>query len=250
MKIYEVFEFLNSLFPVNTAEDFDNVGLLIGSGEAEVSSCIVALDCTKSAVEKAVECGANLIITHHPVIFEPLKALDANSVPALCIKNGISVICMHTNMDKAEKGVNYALCKRLGLEGVTGFFGYDGFPLLKGNLKEEMTEEALAQYLKNTLGSSVKYNATNKSIKTVALCCGSGGGYLPDAIKNGCDAFITGDVKHNVFVDAQNEDFPVFDAGHFYTENVITEQLVYMLSEKFGDIKVIPFHGYTVKTHF
>lgn len=248
MKICDIFKFLNSLYPVNTAEDFDNVGLLIGSGEAEVSSCVVTLDCTKSAVKRAIEQGAKLIITHHPVIFEPIKTLPQNSIPSLCIKNGISVISMHTNMDKAEDGVNFALCKRLGLKNVKPFFGYDGFPLLKGDLKEEMSADALAEYLKNALGGNVRYNALENTIKTVALCCGSGGSFLFDAIENGCDALITGDVKHNVFVDAQNEDFPVFDAGHFYTEDVITEPLCDMLRKEFSSLAVIPFHGYKVKT--
>lgn len=248
MKICEIFDFLNSLYPVETAEDFDNVGLLVGSGENEVTACIVALDCTKSAIETAVERGANLIITHHPVIFEPLKSLSQNSIPALCIKNGVSVISMHTNLDKGLNGVNDALCSKLGLCGIERFSGYDMYPLFKGQLKSEMSEEAFVRYLKDTLGGSVRYNSTGKTIKTVAVCSGSGGRYVFDAIKCGCDAFVTADVKHDVFIDAQNENFPVFDAGHFHTEDVIVEPLTQILKAEFPTVSFVSYHGYKVKT--
>lgn len=248
MRVIDIFSFLNATFPVDTAEEFDNVGILIGDGEVCVSSCIVALDCTGAVIQKAISQGAGLIITHHPVIFDPLKTLTAHSIPALCIKNGISVISMHTNMDKGAGGVNDALCAALGLENVKTILALDGFPLRTGTLPCEMSGDTLGEYIKTRLGGSVRYNATDKKIKTVAVCSGSGGGYLFDAVSTGADAFITGDIKHNVFTDAQNMDFPLFDAGHFYTEDVIVGPLTQMLAEKFPTVKFIAEHCYNVNT--
>ena len=110
MQINDIFEFLNRLYPVSTACDFDNVGLLVGDGNATLNKALISLDCTLKTVEKAIQEDCQLIITHHPVIFDPLKRVNCGSVVYELIKSGISVISMHTNLDIGDGGVNDSLC--------------------------------------------------------------------------------------------------------------------------------------------
>ena len=247
MKVIDIFNFLNSKFPCETAQDFDNVGLLIGDALCEVTSCIIALDCTKAVIEKARKQGANLIVTHHPVIFEPLKALAADSIPALCIKNGLSVICMHTNMDVGIGGVNDVLCEALSLENVKNAPTKDGYVLKTATLPYKMSADELAEYIGKKLGTAVRYTAEHSPVETVTVCSGSGGSFFEDALSFGTDAFITGDIKHNVFLAAVDRGITLIDAGHFYTEDLIVEPLCEMLKNEFSDIKFTTDHTYRVK---
>lgn len=247
MTVKDIFEFLNEKFPISTAEDFDNVGLLIGDENALVNTCVIALDCTKAVIGQAKNKGAQLIITHHPVIFEPLKAITADSIPALCIKNGISVISMHTNMDTGQSGVNDALCATLKLKDVKAIHAQDGYLLKSGDLPEKMTAEALAKYVSEKLGAPVRYTCGDGEISTALVCSGSGGSFLEDALRLKAQAFITGDVKHNVFLEAADNGLTLIDAGHFYTEDVIVEPLCKMLSARFPEITFATHHAYPVK---
>ena len=119
--VYEIDRFINDLAPFHTAMGFDNVGTLVGDKNAPVTKALVALDVTKSVVEEAAAMGAELIISHHPVIFAPLKRLSADSVPYMLAAKGISVISAHTNYDFAAEGVNFCLAKALGLQNIEGF---------------------------------------------------------------------------------------------------------------------------------
>ena len=131
MTVQDIFNFLNKKFPTDTACDFDNVGLLVGDPETEVQKAIIALDCTPNAIDTAVNTGAQLIITHHPIIFNPLKQVLAGSAVYEVIKSGISVISMHTNLDIGIGGVNDCLCSTLALNNVTKVAAEDyiHFPL-------------------------------------------------------------------------------------------------------------------------
>ena len=127
MTVKDIFDFLNKKFPTETACDFDNVGILVGDPETQVEKAVVALDCTPSAVNTALKNGCQLIITHHPVIFAHLKRVLAGSAVYEVIKNGISVISMHTNLDVGIGGVNDCLCTALSLENVTKVSAADGY---------------------------------------------------------------------------------------------------------------------------
>lgn len=241
MKIGEIFTFLNSLYPVNTACDFDNVGLLVGDFEKQVSKALIALDCNLKTIETAKNLGCELIITHHPVIFDPLKNVLKNSVVYELIRNDISVISMHTNLDVGDCGVNDCLCEKIGLREVEKFVASDGYALNKGIISPAFAKD-FAERLKNALGGCVKFNNTDKKIEKVLVCSGSGGGFIKDAIIGGFDALVTAEVKHNQFLLAEDYGISVFDAGHFDTEDIVVEPLKNTLSEKFTEIEFIPYH--------
>ncbi len=246
MKLKEIFEYINSFAPFSTQADFDNAGFLVGDENAEFSGGIVALDITDGAIEFAKKKGANLIVTHHPVIFEPLKSVTAESLVYKLIKNDISVISAHTNLDMAEGGINDTLCKILELENVSGIIpSGDCYEARIGEL-EALTPDEFGNYLSGIFSGSVKYVCGNRSIKRVAVCSGSGGSLLKDVAKSGADAFVTADVKHNVFLDASHLGISLYDCGHFDTEDIIISPLKVRLQEKFGNFS--EYHSDIIKS--
>ena len=247
MTVNDIFEFLNGIAPVNTACDFDNAGILVGDPSAEVSGAVVALDCTVSAIKTAIKNNCELIITHHPVIFDPLKTVLAGSTVFELIKSGISVISMHTNLDIAVSGVNDCLCRVLGFDNFEKRPASDGYLLNFAELDTPLSADELARHIKEKLGGSVKFTDSGKNIKRVALCSGSGGGYAFDTAVSCCDALVTADVKHNIFIDTERLGISVFDAGHFNTEDAVTEPLKSLLSEKFKTVSFYADHHSEIK---
>lgn len=247
MTVKDIFDFLNDKYPTETACDFDNVGLLVGDPCAEVTKAVVALDCTLSAVNTAKENGCQLIITHHPIIFDPLKRVLAGSAVYEVIKSGISVVSMHTNLDVGIGGVNDCLCSALSLENVKKVAAADGYLLNTGELSSPLYPDSLAEYIKEKLGGGVKYFGAGKEIKRVLLCSGSGGSYISEVLKQGCDALITADIKHNQFLEAERLGVSLFDAGHFETEDVVTEPLKQLLTQNFSSIQFITEHTTKIK---
>ena len=135
MQVLDVYNFLNEIAPVGTALSFDNVGILVGDPSKEVKKAVVCLDCTPKVLELAVKESAELIITHHPIIFEPLKSLikGEDNVVYGCVENGVSVISMHTNLDVAVGGVNDCLANALELVDVQNIVDDEGFCFRKGS---------------------------------------------------------------------------------------------------------------------
>lgn len=245
--VNNIFEFLNDKYPVSTACDFDNPGLLVGDGNATVTKAVVCLDCDINAVNFAKETGANLIVTHHPVIFSGLKSITKGAVVYELIKNGISVISMHTNLDIATGGVTERLCEAIGLTGVKPFVSHSGFLIREAECSIH-DADSLAAHIKNALGGAVKYVGGNKPINKVLVCSGSGGEFLSDVIDGGYDALISADIKHNVFIDALNSGVAVFDAGHYNSENVIVKPLCRELSDAFSEIEFTVFNNDKIKS--
>ena len=130
MTVNEVYEFLDEKFPFNTARSYDNPGLLVGDGNDKVTGVITCLDCSDEAIDKAVEIGANLMVTHHPLIFKPLYSVTSDSLVYRLIRNGISLISAHTNLDVGDGGVNDSLCNAIGLKNVENITitGIEGSP--------------------------------------------------------------------------------------------------------------------------
>ncbi len=240
IRVNDVLKYLDGLYPTYTACNFDNVGLLVGDGNCETDKVLVCLDCDINALIEADKLGCKLIITHHPVIFDGIKNVLAESIVYRLIKSGISVISMHTNLDAGNGGVNDQLCKILQLRNVRKYKANDGFILNEG-ITDIWDANDLAKDIKKRLGGTVRYVVGNKPIKKVLVCSGSGGSYLTDAINGNFDALITADVKHNVFIDAINYNFTLFDAGHYNTENIVVRPLCELLNKKFKDVSFIPF---------
>ena len=154
-KVKNIYEFLDGWAPFSTAMSFDNAGLLAGNAEEEVQTVLLALDITPDVVREAVSCGAQLIVSHHPVIFDPLKRLTPDSAPWLLARHAIAAICAHTNLDLAPGGVNTCLAARLGLANVRplSMDPPSGLPeALCGELPAAMEPREFALHVKNALG--------------------------------------------------------------------------------------------------
>lgn len=241
MTVKDIYEFLNTLFPFDTACDFDNSGLLIGDPDNVIDNVLITLDCTQKAVKEAVDNNCKLIITHHPVIFEPLKTVLADSIVYKLIKHGISVVSAHTNLDIAKDGVSECLCKAINLCNIASFTASDGFIIKKGE-HSPISAADFAEEISKALGGKVKYTDSGRKIQKVLVCSGSGGDFITDAENGGFDALVTADIKHHRFIEAANSGICLFDAGHFETEDVIIEPLKAKLEIQFPEINFLTYH--------
>ena len=246
MTVQNIFDFLNSRFPVDTACGFDNVGTLVGDRNKTVTKAIIALDCTMPVINEALKNGCELIITHHPVIFNGIKSVLDDTLVYEIIKNGLSVISMHTNLDQGDDGVNDTLCNVIGLKNVETVEAPDKFLLKKGQISP-LSADDFAKHLKNVLNYPVKYVGEGE-IKNVLVCSGSGAQYHTQCIVNGCDALVTAEVRHNNFLDAAQNGVALFDCGHFNTEVVVIKPLCEMLSNEFNNIQFIANTDSQIKT--
>lgn len=246
MTIQNIFDFLNQKFPTNTACDFDNVGLLIGDKDCKVKNVLISLDCTNQVIDDAIAKNCELIITHHPVIFEPLKQIPSGSIAYRLIKNGISVISMHTNLDVVEGGVNSCLCKALGLTDIDFITASDGYTLQSGKISPICADD-FAKHIKDRLNGIIKYVDGAKTIEKVLVCSGSGGNFIYDAISLGFDALVTADVKHNQFLTAADNSISLFDCGHFNTEDIVIEPLTDLLKQHFENLNFYTNHNSYIK---
>ncbi|MDR0446351.1 MAG: Nif3-like dinuclear metal center hexameric protein [Oscillospiraceae bacterium] len=251
---------LFELAPAEAKMDFDNIGLLAGGARARVNGIIVALDITSEVIEEAVETGANLIVSHHPLLFELKRITDADvrgKKLLTMLSHGISAICMHTNLDAARGGVNDALAKAAGLGSVEllsedGRYS-DGTPFSYGRIGVLENPTGMRDYmtfLKSALKThGLRYHNSGRRVSRVAVVGGSGGDYLRAAFEHGCDTLVTSDVKYDVFLDARELGINLIDADHFCTENVVTPELRRVISETFPTIscKTSTKHGQTAR---
>ncbi len=239
-RVSDFYTYIDSLSPFSLQEKWDNSGMLIGDENREVTRAAVVLDITKEAVEYASQLGAELIISHHPVIFAPQKSFLKGSVPYEMAAGGISAICAHTCLDCAEGGVNDVLSDILDLENVEIFPCEECAGMVRvGVLPRRMSCEELAETLKELLGGSVRFCESGKMIESVAVCGGSGGSFINDIIKAGIDAYITGDAGHHNFLDCQQAGLALFAAGHYETENPVVSTLANKLRVEFPDTDII-----------
>ena len=247
MTVNDIYTYLHDKYDFSSALSYDNAGHLVGSLDSTVTGVVVCLDCTEEAVSCAVENGANLIVSHHPVIFDPLKKVTDESIVYRLIRNDISVISAHTNLDQADGGINETLAKVIGLQNIEKATDSEGFVYRTGETKEPVSADDFAKEVSKKLSLPVKYVGTNTHIKRVAVCSGSGGSMLFEVAETGVDAFVTADVKHDVFLDAHALGMVLLDAGHFNTEDIIVEPLAKELKAAFPDIKVIENHFTPIK---
>lgn len=236
MQIGKLVRFLEQMAPAETAAEWDNVGLLVDSGEQMLTGAVVSLDATPAAITFAVQNGANLLMTHHPIIFGDLARLQSDHPAALAMRAGISVLCAHTNLDKAAGGVNDALAARLGLCNVT--VAADGMTRL-GSLPEPMTAEAFAEKVSAGLHAPVAFCA-GRSVSRVAVCGGAAGDGV-QAFADLADAYVTGEIKHHAFLAAKAAGLTAVAAGHYATEVPVVEALTACLQKAFPTLTVSAF---------
>lgn len=233
----EISRALNEWAPFDTAEDFDNCGLLIGGEEQPVSFCLLALDLTQAVCEEAAERGAQLVVTHHPVIFHPLRRVETGSVVYNAVQAGLAVISAHTCLDRAKDGVSEVLAKRLGLSNLEDLPSCGGFVKI-GEPERLMNGLELGRLVKERLSlESVRVYDAGYVVRKVAVCSGSGGSFLNEVLASEAEAFITGDVKHDVAVAAANGGLTLVDAGHYETEELILEPVRQYLAERFPGVR-------------
>ena len=248
--VADILEFVETLAPRYMKMDWDNVGLLCGSRKTPVTKILVALDPFEEVCREAAQWGSELIVTHHPLIFHPLKAITDETEVGRCIQllcaKGISAINAHTNLDCAPEGVNHRLAERLGLSHIEVIDpqGTDeqGRPwgLLRSGLVQVQSLEAFLSTVKKQLGcEGLRYVDSGKPVCKVAVGGGACGSELMDAVKAGCDTFVTADVKYNGFFDARALGINLIDAGHFQTENPVVTLLAEKIAKAFPEIQVM-----------
>lgn len=231
-KVKDFYGYLNSIAPFETQEDWDNSGMLVGDMDAEVKKAAVVLDITHEEIKKAKAIGADLIISHHPVIFSPVKSVTKGSVPYELVASSINALCCHTPLDIADGGTNDSLAKLLGIE-VTRAED----PILRLGTVEPTTAENLAGKIAKTLNTKVRYADAGRKIEKIAICTGAGCSLIEAAGE--IDAFITGDASHHNFLDCIQAGITLIAAGHYETEIVVVPVLVKKLQTQFPDIEII-----------
>ena len=243
--VADILEFLETLAPRVMAMDWDNVGLLCGRKAAQVTKVLVALDPFENVCREAEEIGAQLIVTHHPLIFQAPKAITDETSLGRCImqlcRHGISAINAHTNLDCAPGGVNDVLAARLGLQNIRIIHPTVDPPygLLRcGNVQEQSLTAFLAA-VKERLGcEGLRYVDGGKPVQKVAVGGGSCAGGMLEALEAGCDTFVTADIKYNQFWDARDLGLNLIDAGHFHTENPVVAVLAERIAGAFPEVQV------------
>lgn len=231
-KVKDFYGYLNSIAPFETQEDWDNSGMLVGDMNAEVKKAAVVLDITHEEIKKAKAIGADLIISHHPVIFNPIKSVTKGSVPYELVASSINALCCHTPLDIADGGTNDSLAELLGIE-VTRTED----PILRLGTVEPTTAQKLAGKIANTLNTKVRYADAGKTIKKIAICTGAGCSLIEAAGE--IDAFITGDASHHNFLDCVQAGITLIAAGHYETEIIVVPVLVKKLQAQFPNIEII-----------
>lgn len=239
-------EIEQSLFnwaPRPLAMAWDNVGLLVGDGAQEVQKVLVALDITQEVAEEAVRCGAQMIVSHHPVMncaWHPVQTLRTDDAQGrllrYLVQHDLAAICMHTNLDAADGGVNDCLARALGLSELS--------PLNEekigriGTLSCEIPlEEFLPAVVKSLGCHGLRYRSGGKAVYRVAVGGGACREDIPQAIALGCDTFVTADLRYNDFLDTHG--LNLIDAGHFPTENVVCGAICAYLKNAFPSLTVI-----------
>lgn len=239
-KVSDILAFVQTIAPQHYACDWDNNGLLVGNAEAEVTKILIALDPFMDAAQEAADWGAQVLLSHHPLIFSPLKSVTNQTAVGRTVQfllaNGITAVNAHTSLDIAPGGVNDCLAAALGLKNVTSI-GADN--LMRLGTTEAQSLEEFLQIVKDRLNTPVlRYVQGTPVCRNVVVGGGSCAGEMADAIAAGCDTFVTADCKYNHFWDAKDAGINLIDAGHFYTENPVCTYLQEKLSEAFPNIEV------------
>lgn len=248
MKTRELTDWLNSIYPSKAAQDWDNVGLLVGDDEKEVKHVFLALDLTEQTLAEACAAGADMIITHHPMIFGGIKKINNHSFTGRriisLIKNGIQYYAMHTNYDvlgMAELSADYLQLTDREVLSVTETTenGTEGFGRT-GTLPRTMTLRECGAFVKNALAlSDVKiYGDPESTVKRAAVCTGSGKSMIADALAKGADVYVTGDIDHHTGIDAAAQGLAIIDAGHYGTEYIFMSAMEKVLKNRYPKLHV------------
>lgn len=243
MKAKDIALIIEEFAPLGTQEPWDNSGFCIGSPEQEIKGVMIGFDCTPELIEAAVAVGANMVITHHPLIFAGVKKINPDTFIGKCITlaitNGVVIYSAHTNADKAEGGVTALMALRLGLQNIEPL---DETSLaLVGTLPSPVEPQELSTFVKKAFGVERLRSSRliEEPVSRVAVCAGSGSSFIPQAMEAEVQLFITGDLSyHHYFC---SEGFMVMDIGHYESERDIVGKLYEILSKKIPTFAIHTF---------
>lgn len=238
-KVIDILNFLDEEIPFSNKCEWDNCGLLIGDGNAEVKKIGFTLDLTKKTLQTAIRNGVNLIITHHPVIFRPQKNFLKGNIVFEAAVNNISVISSHTCYDSAKGGVSEILAERIGLRDTQVVETEEKPYCVRIGKIDAVSPREFAEKVAEKLDTTVRFTEGKNIIKTVAVCSGSGGDFVFDALKANADAYVTGDISHHDFLIGEETGLTIIGAGHFETENIAMKPLMERINKKFSDIETM-----------
>lgn len=245
--VKDVYDIIDRHAPFSSKESWDNCGILAGRENAEVTQIITALDITADVIREAENAGAELIVSHHPVIFTPLRSVSADSPVGMLMEKKISAVCTHTPFDMAGEGMNmglYEILKSpLGLS--ENFIPLEdmGNGLSIGriyDLNVPLSPRETAEKLKAALGCTVvRFTDTGRKISKIAVSSGAGNSFIETAAEKGAEGLVSGDIKHDSFIHAVNTGFAVFDCGHFHTERIFCTLMKNILEKELGGVEII-----------
>jgi dinuclear metal center YbgI/SA1388 family protein len=243
---------LERFAPLSLQESYDNAGLIVGRRDQRIEGILICLDVTTEVIAEALQLGCNTIVSHHPLLFRPLKRVNGSSHTERClveaIKNDIAIYAGHTNVDAVRGGVNERMADKLGLLNRSILVPgpskevENGLGMI-GDLPEPLSENDFLERVKQTFGCAMVRcsRLRNRPIRTVALCGGSGSGFLKDALERGADVFLTGEAKYHEFSEYASEILLV-DAGHYETEQFTKDVFFEVIS------KILPTFAVRIST--
>ncbi len=247
--IDNVCSYLDQLAPMRLAEDWDNVGLLAGNRNDDVQRIMTCLTITPASAAEAIEQGCQLIVSHHPLPFHPLKRLTTDNTASGLLWNliraGVAIYSPHTGFDSAAAGINQTLCEKLELAGIEPLVPIPNDPDLlgagrMGTLYSEKTLSEFVALVKNQFGLDKLQIVGDLAARvgTVASACGSGGSFLTIAIERGCDTFVTGETNFHTSLEAQANGISLVLLGHYASERFAVEMLAERLDQEFAETEV------------
>ena len=251
MKVIELYRYLDSHIPSSLSCAWDNDGLMCCPDENdEVRKVLVTLDVTDDAIARAKDIGANVILSHHPLIFKGIKSLSQNGVVSSraieLIKAGITVMSFHTRLDAVDGGVNDVLALTLGIEDAEPF-GEEGIGRI-GELDTPVSLDEFANLVKERLSApNVTYSGGGRDVFKVAVLGGSGADDLSAAIAAGADTYVSGTLSYHDMADAPDNDINLIEAGHFHTEDPVCDVLAELVWSADESIETVYFNSYRAK---
>ncbi len=230
MKVNDIFSAIDADFPFSLAFDGDNVGLIVGDKDAEVKKILLTCDVDEAVVDEAVSCGANLIVSHHPLMFFKTNRITEDTPEQKTlrklVKNDVNLISAHTNLDAANGGLNDYMASLLGIENTVVIqpedenCGYGRMGDIAPVTLKELTDKVISTFS----ADGVRYcGDLGKIVSKAGVNTGGGAGALYDAVNMGCDVFITGDIKYNGYRDAIERGMCVIDIMHYDSEHIVMD---------------------------
>lgn len=245
LRISDVINELDSVFPLSSQDSWDNSGLIIGNADWTVKGILFTVDINEQRIDEAIEKGCNLILAHHPILFHGIKRINGTSdeqrTIIKAIQNNIALCAFHTPADKSSIGLSRQIGKQINLQQMKTLIAdcnsESGYGVI-GQLQQPLTSSEFLQLVAEQLNCpSIRYNECNKQISKVAICTGSGSEFINDALQQNADAYITGDVKYHQFQQPEGK-MLIADVGHYESEEISKKLFLDILTEKFANRKI------------